>query len=106
MGSKNSHGYNGWGLTNFYSENTNSFYKSTPTLNPDPLIQKNTGYNQLDLFQKFRFKLARQNYLSINLQLSNSSNINRYDKLSEVRDGNLRYAQWYYGPQKRFLFSY
>ena len=105
MGSKNSHGYNGWGLTNFYSENTNSFYKLTPTLNPDPLIQKNTGYNQLDLFQKFRFKLARQNYLSINLQLSNSSNINRYDKLSEVRDGNLRYAQWYYGPQKRFLFS-
>ena len=105
MGSKNSHGYNGWGLTNFYSENTNSFYKSTPTLNPDPLIQKNTGYNQIDLFQKFRFKFSSQNYLSINLQLSNSSNINRYDKLSEVRDGNLRFAQWYYGPQKRFLFS-
>ncbi len=105
MGSKNSHGYHGWGLTNFYSENTNAFYKSTPTINPDPLIQKNTGYDQFDLFQKFRFKLPGQNYLSMNLQLSNSSNINRYDKLNEIRDGNLRYAQWYYGPQKRFLFS-
>jgi hemoglobin/transferrin/lactoferrin receptor protein len=105
MGSKNSHGYKGWGLTNFYSENTDSFYRSTPTINPNPLIQKNTGYDQFDLFQKFRFKLFDQNYLSVNFQLSNSSNINRYDKLNEIRDGNLRYAQWYYGPQKRFLFS-
>ena len=105
MGRKNSHGYNNWGLTEFFSENTNSFYKATPTLNPNPLIQKNTGYNQFDLFQKFRFKLFSQNYLSLNLQLSNSSNIDRYDKLSEIKDGRLRYAEWYYGPQKRFLFS-
>ena len=105
MGSKNSHGYEGWGLTNFFSENTDTFYKSTPTLNPNPLVQKNTGYSQFDLFQKFRFKLPGQSYLSMNLQLSNSSNINRYDKLNEIRNGNLRYAQWYYGPQKRFLFS-
>jgi len=105
MGRKNSHGYNNWGLTEFFSENTNSFYKATPTLNPNPLIQKNTGYNQFDLFQKFRFKLIGQNYLSLNIQLSNSSNIDRYDKLNEIRNGTLRYAEWYYGPQKRFLFS-
>ena len=105
MGRNNSHGYNEWGLTNFYSENTNSFYKATPSLNPNPLIQKNTGYNQFDLFQKFRFKLNSQSYLSLNIQLSNSSDINRYDKLNEIRNESLRYAEWYYGPQKRFLFS-
>jgi hemoglobin/transferrin/lactoferrin receptor protein len=43
--------------------------------------------------------------LSLNIQSSNSSIINRYDKLNEVRNGSLRYAEWYYGPQKRFLFS-
>ena len=105
MGKKNSHGFNNWGLTNFFSENTNSFFKATPSLNPNPLIQKKTGYKQFDLFQKFRFKLNNQSYLSLNVQLSNSSNINRYDKLNEIRNENLRYAEWYYGPQKRFLFS-
>ena len=105
MGGKNSHGYDNWGVTNFYSENTNSFYKETPSINSNPLIQKNTGYNQFDIFQKFRFKLNNQNYLSVNIQFSNSSDIDRYDKLSEVRNGSLRYAEWNYGPQKRFLFS-
>ena len=85
MGKKNSHGFNNWGLTNFFSENTNSFFKATPSLNPNPLIQKKTGYKQFDLFQKFRFKLNSQSYLSLNVQLSNSSNINRYDKLNEIK---------------------
>ena len=57
------------------------------------------------MFQKFRFKLNSQSYLSLNVQLSNSSNINRYDKLNEIKNENLKYAEWYYGPQKRFLFS-
>ena len=105
MGKKRAHGYSSWGLNEFFSNNTNSFYKSTPTLNSNPLIQKNTGYNQFDLLQKFRFKLNSQNYLSLNLQLSNSSKIDRYDKLNEIKNGKLRYAEWYYGPQKRFLFS-
>ena len=105
MGQKNNHGFQGWGLTDFFSENTNSFYKETPTINPNSLVQKNTGYDQFDLFQKFRFKFSGQSYLSLNIQSSNSSIINRYDKLNEIRNGNLRYAQWYYGPQKRFLFS-
>jgi hemoglobin/transferrin/lactoferrin receptor protein len=106
MGKKNSHGFNNLGLTNFFSENTNSFFKATPSLNPNPLIQKKTGYKQFDLFQKFRFKLNSQSYLSLNIQLSNSSDINRYDKLNEIRDESLRYAEWYYGPPKKiFIFS-
>ena len=80
-------------------------FHQLPLSHQDYLILFDLQYDQFDLFQKFRFKLFDQNYLSVNFQLSNSSNINRYDKLNEIRDGNLRYAQWYYGPQKRFLFS-
>jgi hemoglobin/transferrin/lactoferrin receptor protein len=39
------------------------------------------------------------------LQYSNSTDIPRFDKLNEYKEGSLRYAEWYYGPQKRFLAS-
>ena len=41
----------------------------------------------------------------INTQYSNSSDISRYDKLVETLEGSLRFAEWYYGPQKRLLLS-
>ena len=40
------------GLTDFYSENSRSRFSPAPLKNENPLIQKNTGYNQIDLFQK------------------------------------------------------
>ena len=43
--------------------------------------------------------------MNLNFQLSNSSNIPRYDKLNEYSENSLRYSEWYYGPQKRILFS-
>ena len=34
------------------------------------------------------------------------SNISRFDKMSEITEnGELKYAQWYYGPQQRLLSS-
>ena len=42
----------------------------------------------------------------LSLQVSNSSNIPRYDRLQDTRNGALRYAVWYYGPQKRTLLAY
>ena len=41
----------------------------------------------------------------LNIHYSTSSNIPRFDKLNEYRDGSLRYAEWYYGPQERLLIS-
>ena len=105
MGRNRPHGYQNWGLNFLYSSNTRDNYSSDPIINKNPLIQKNTNYNQIDILQKFLFKLNDENQLVINLQYSNSSDIPRYDKLSEKRNGSLRYAEWYYGPQKRFLFS-
>src|SRR6056300_652854 len=105
MGKNRNHGYEKWGLTPFYSANNRTAYNPTPLKNENPLIQKNTGYDQIDLMQKFLVQLGGQNQFVLNLQYSNSSDISRYDKLVEQRNGSLRYAEWYYGPQKRFLLS-
>jgi hemoglobin/transferrin/lactoferrin receptor protein len=39
------------------------------------------------------------------MQYSNSSNIPRYDRLTEMSGSNMKYAEWYYGPQTRALTS-
>ena len=105
MGKNRRHGYNSWGLTPFYSSNNRNTYNPIPLENENPLIQKNTNYNQVDILQKFLYQVNDQNQLIFNIQYSNSSDISRYDKLIEEKNNSLRYAEWYYGPQKRFLFS-
>src|SRR5210317_321357 len=105
MGKNRTHGYADWGLTPLYSDNSRTYYNPTQLVNADPLIQKNTGYDQLDLFQKFLIQLNDDNQLVLNFQYSGSSDISRYDKLVEMRKGKLRYAEWYYGPQKRILIA-
>ena len=105
MGKNRSHGFEDWGLTPFYSANSRTSYSPTPLRNENPFIQKNTAYNQLDLFQKFLVQLNDDNQFQLNIQYSNSSDISRYDKLAEERNGVLRYAEWYYGPQKRVLIA-
>ena len=105
MGKNRLHGFDKWGLTPFYSGNSRNIYNPTQLENSNPLIQRNTGYNQLDLFQKFLFQINDKSQFIVNTQYSNSSDILRYDKLVETRGENLRFAEWYYGPQKRLLIS-
>ena len=104
MGRKRTHGFENWGLNFLYSLNNRNTYSPDPVINLNPSIQKNTDYNQIDLLQKFLFKLNAENQLVVNFQYSNSSDIPRYDKLVETRNGFLRYAEWYYGPQKDYFF--
>ncbi len=105
IGENRNHGFSDWGLTSYKSLNSRNEYNANPTTNSRPIIQKNTAYDQLDIFQKFLFRLPRDTFLSLNLQYSESSDIDRYDKLVEERNGNLRFSEWYYGPQKRFFLS-
>ncbi len=74
--------------------------------NPDDRVQKFSGYRQWDITQKL---LVRQNdkisHL-LNFQYSNTNDVPRYDRLQDIRNGTLRYAEWYYGPQKRVLGAY
>jgi hemoglobin/transferrin/lactoferrin receptor protein len=105
MGKKRSHGFSNWGLVPNYSENIGANYIATPTINSDPTIQRNTGYNQTDVLQKFYIPISENTDVNVNLQYSTSSNIPRFDRLSELKNGSLKFAEWYYGPQKRFLAS-
>ena len=105
MGKKRNHGFDDWGKVFEYSNNTNSFYNPNPVVNTNPAIQRNTGYNQTDILQKFYIPLSKKTDVTFNLQYSTSSDIPRFDRLTERRNGNLRFAEWYYGPQKRVLVS-
>lgn len=74
--------------------------------NPDPYVQKYSGYRQYNAIQKFVFKPNSTTSHDLNLQFSTTNDIPRYDRLTDVRNGNLRYATWNYGPQKRILGGY
>lgn len=69
-------------------------------------IMSPTGYTQLDAAQKFLFLQKEDITHHVNIQYSSSTDIPRFDRLSQVRDGRLRFAEWYYGPQTRFLAAY
>ena len=69
-------------------------------------IQKTTGYTQTDLLQKIMYKPTANTEHLFNIQLSNSSNINRYDRLTETSKGLPVYSEWYYGPQIRNMLGY
>lgn len=75
--------------------------------NADPYTQIYSGYQQYDVLQKF---LYRQNYKlwhKVNIQYSTSSDVPRYDRLTDpLNNDSLRFAEWYYGPQDRLLASY
>ena len=105
MGETRDHGFDEWGLTPLYSENSRYSYYSQPSTNSNENVQKNTGYSQVDLFQKFLVKLGDTNLLNINIQFSESSDIDRFDQLSIAKGNSLKFSEWYYGPQKRLLIS-
>lgn len=105
MGKNRKHGFDDWGLVPEYSNNTSSFYNSSSVVNPDPESQPNTGYDQVDLLQKVFLPVKDKNSLVFNLQYSKSSDINRFDKLTEYSDNELKFAEWHYGPQERLLIS-
>ncbi len=69
-------------------------------------LQKTTEFDQVDFLQKILYKPSANTEHLLNIQLSNSSNINRYDRLTETSKGLPIYAEWYYGPQVRNMISY
>jgi hemoglobin/transferrin/lactoferrin receptor protein len=82
--------------------------KDSLVLNDDPYLQRFSGYWQYDVVQKFAYRQSEKVTHSLNLQLSNSSDIPRYDRLTDkgANDSGLRWAEWYYGPQLRTLIAY
>ena len=95
-----------FGLREYYADRINGI--DTVIKNPDPYVQKFSGYRQFDLMEKLAFRQNDNVLHTINVQFSNSSDIPRYDRLTETNGTPeaLRYSDWYYGPQKRLLTAY
>lgn len=74
--------------------------------NSDKYTQVGSAYQQYNFLQKFAYKTASGYEHGLNFQFSTSSNINRYDRLTETSGSGLKFAEWYYGPQQRILGVY
>ncbi len=80
--------------------------------NNDDRIQRFSGYKQWDIMQKFLFKQNEKVTHRLNFQHSNSTEVPRYDRLQDKRyfsagiGTTLRFAEWFYGPQTRWLGAY
>jgi hemoglobin/transferrin/lactoferrin receptor protein len=104
-GSNRTTNYGDWGLCKYYATRINN--ADTMMANSDVYVQKRTGYSQIDVMQKIQYQQNANISHLVNVQYSRSSNINRYDRLSEYSsNGKLTWADWYYGPQARLLASY
>jgi len=74
--------------------------------NSNSKTQAPTGYNQINLLQKVAFMPNEIWDFDLGLIYSKTSDYSRYDRLVQKRNGNLRYAEWYYGPQSWFLGNF
>ena len=67
--------------------------------NADSRVQRPTGYSQLNLTQKVRFKPNERWDFTYGFHYSATSDYARYDRLLRYRRGLPRSAEWNYGPQ-------
>lgn len=105
MGRKKNAHTDFFGLRPNYIETTNGV--DAIKTNSNPYIQKFSGYTQYNATQKVLFQPNETTSHSVNLQYSTTSDIPRYDRLTDVKgNGDLKTARWDYGPQKRILAGY
>lgn len=90
MGKNRLHGYQQWGKEAHITKGNE---------------QLGTSYEQVDLVQKLRYNINKRLSINMNVQLSSTNDINRFDQLNDISDGLVKFEQWYYGPQKRALVA-
>jgi hemoglobin/transferrin/lactoferrin receptor protein len=73
------------------------------TENNNPLVQKESGYNQLNVMQKVRYEPFENLSFDLGLFYTTTTDIPRYDRLLRYRGNTLRSAEWHYGPQRWFM---
>lgn len=104
MGGTQDPDYKDFGVVKFYADRIGN--RDTMIRKTDFTEQIGTGYDQTDILEKLSFKLSKNVLLTLNTQYSTSSNVPRYDQLTDFSGTNqLRWAEWYYGPQNRLLTS-
>ncbi|MCS6822226.1 MAG: TonB-dependent receptor [Microscillaceae bacterium] len=98
--------YGDWGKRFVYASRQNDQDVVVP--NPDVNLQIGSAYKQYDFLQKILFQQSDNVSHMLNLQYSNTNNVPRYDRLSEINSstGKPNFAEWYYGPEKRLMGAY
>ena len=96
--------YPDFGKVFYYARRING--KDTMLANNNHNIHKPTGYSQDNLMQKILYRPNEFLNFTLNVQYSTSSDIPRFDRLNDtLQGGGLKFAEWYYGPQKRLFTS-
>jgi hemoglobin/transferrin/lactoferrin receptor protein len=103
-----------WGLVNYYVEKIDG--KDSIIQNNNPLIQKFSGYSQWNVMQKIKVQATEDLTFGFNIQASSSSNIPRFEQMNDITYNidvpllgvfqGARFAEWYYGPQKRIFGAF
>jgi hemoglobin/transferrin/lactoferrin receptor protein len=104
QGSKRHDFVGNFGARPWYVERINGV--DSMIMNSDTNLQVGSAYTQYDVLQKFTFQQKAGVLHKLNLQLSNSSNIDRYDRLTQTSNGEPKFGEWYYGPQFRLMSAY
>jgi hemoglobin/transferrin/lactoferrin receptor protein len=68
--------------------------------NEDPRMQRPSGYSQINMMQKLRFRPNKKWDFQYGFHFSESSAYARYDRHIRYRNDLPRYGEWAYGPQK------
>ncbi|MBI4647981.1 MAG: TonB-dependent receptor [Bacteroidia bacterium] len=69
-------------------------------INDNLRIQRPSGYSQINMMQKLRFKPNEKWDFQYGFHYSEISEYSRYDRHIRYKNGLPRYGEWYYGPQK------
>jgi hemoglobin/transferrin/lactoferrin receptor protein len=72
--------------------------KDTVITNEDPRVQRFSGYEQWNLMQKLNYRINDKMKLQYSFIYGGTGTHPRYDRLIQYRSGNLRFAEWNYGP--------
>lgn len=93
-----------YGERPYYAERINGI--DSLVKNDDRYLQKQSGFNQYDLLEKILYKPGEHTTHGLNIQYSNSTDVPRYDRLTDPKGSGLNSAEWYYGPQTRLMAAY
>jgi len=67
--------------------------------NNEKELQRPSGYKQINMMEKIRFKASEKLDFQYGFHYSTTSDYSRYDRLLQMKNGLPKYAEWNYGPQ-------
>lgn len=85
-------------LRPFYVERIDN--KDEVLTNPNQQLQNPSGYTQINTMQKLRYKPNGNWDIQYGFHYSETSEYSRYDRHIRYKNGQPRYGEWSYGPQK------